>query len=247
MPKLKSYYRPNSIDEALQLLARSGVNTEVIAGGTSSVPFLNETVDTVVDLQDVGLAEVDLSGSGLTLGAMVRLQTIVDDQRLPALLRDTAQREGPNTLRHAATIGGVVAGADSESELLAALLVFEANVHVQNGNGVKQLPLADFLLDGTAVLSGGLITAISLITTGKTAHDRVARTPIDSPIVAAVARLGDDGELRLALCGVADTLVLVNSDDVETAVTPPTDFRGSAEYRRQTAVTLSRRVIDKVT
>jgi CO/xanthine dehydrogenase FAD-binding subunit len=222
MPQLKAYHRPANIAEALRLLAQPGVRTAVLGGGTYVVPHLGDGVDEVVDLQAVGLTGVSYSGDQLTLGAMVRLQT------------------------HAATLGGVVVGADRESELLAALLVFAAEVHLQSLRGSKHLALADFLLDVPAALDGGIVTAISLLTSGTTASDRVARTPEDRPIVAAVARRDPAGQLRLALCGVAQTPVLVDPDNVKASINPPGDFRGSSAYRRQMAATLAQRVIHEV-
>ncbi len=247
MSQLKAYHRPKSVSEALRLLARPGVNTAVVAGGVHIVAHMSEMVDEVVDLQAVGLTEVNYTGKGLTLGAMVRLQTVVDDSRTPPLLREAARREGPNTSRNASTFGGVVVGAHKDSELLAALIVFEAEVRVETIGGTKNIPLTDFLLDVPAALSGGLVTSVSLATMGKTASARVGRTPADTPIVAAAARLTDNGQVRLALCGVANTPVLVDPDNVKAAVNPTGDFRGSPEYRRQMAATLAKRVISDVT
>jgi CO/xanthine dehydrogenase FAD-binding subunit len=143
-------------------------------------------------------------------------------------------------------VGGVIAGHDKESEFLAALLVYEAEVQVQTTAGVKNISLTNFLRDVPAALGDGLITTVTLNTLGKTASDRVARTPADKPIVAAIARLGYDGQLRLALCGVANTPVLVEPDNVKAAINPPDDFRGSREYRRQMAAMLAKRVIKAV-
>lgn len=247
MPQLKGYHRPATIDEALALLARPGINSTVIAGGTHVIPNLSDVVDEVIDLQNVaGLAEIKQAGHRLTLGAMVRLQTLVEAEQMPALLRAAARLEGPNTLRHSATIGGVVAAPHKESELLAALLVFEAEVEVQSGGGSKTMALPNFLRDIPSALNGGIITAVSLTKTGKTAHARTARTPVDRPIVAALARLGDDGHIRLALCGIANTPVLIDPANVKAGVNPPSDFRGSREYRRQLAATLSQRVITEI-
>ncbi|MBI1878263.1 MAG: FAD binding domain-containing protein [Chloroflexi bacterium] len=162
------------------------------------------------------------------------------------MLRQTAHREGPNTFRHAATVGGVVVGANRESELLAALLVLEAEVQIHSKQGVRRLSLANFWRDGSAALEGGIVTAVSLATTGKTASARVARTPADSPIVVAAARLAPNGRTYLALCGVAQTPVLIDPDHVKAAVNPPGDFRGSSEYRRHMAATLAKRVIGEI-
>jgi len=235
------------VAEALHLLARPDTNTAIVGGGTYIVAHMPELVDEVVDLQGIaGLRQVTFTGSRLTLGSMVRLQTLVDDDRSPALLRETARREGPNTVRNTATVGGTIIGADKESELLAALLVHDTEVQVHSGHGVKNVPLDTFLRDVPAALSGGIIVSVNLTTTGQTASDRVARTPADKPIVAAVARLGDAGQISLALCGVADRPVLVDPDNVKAAINPPGDFRGSSEYRRQMAATLAKRVISQL-
>lgn len=247
MPQLQAYYRPRSVDEVLQLLARPGRNTAILAGGTYLTAHMPEMVDELVDLQAVaGLDAVEYTGQGMTLGAMVRLQTIVEDERAPALLREAAHREGPNTFRHVGTIGGVIVGSDKESELLAALLVFEAELQIQTGSGIRSIPLTTFLQDVPAALGDGLLVSVSLTTLGNTASDRVARTPADKPIVAALARLGGDGHVRLALCGVANTPVLIDPDNVKAGINPPDDFRGSKEYRRQMASVLAQRVINAV-
>ncbi|MCA9972303.1 MAG: FAD binding domain-containing protein [Anaerolineales bacterium] len=236
------YHRPKTLDEALRLLARPGAAP--LAGGTRLVPALGETtVRDAVDLQAVGLTDIDVTEAAVTLGAMLRLQTLAADDRLPPLLRQMARREGPNTTRHAATLGGAIATADWESELFAALLVHEAVVTVRTAAETRTLPLADW--SAAALAGGGLVTAVTLRSGGQTAAERVARTPADRPIVAAVARQDAAGRLHLALCGVAKRPILVAPDAVD-GLTPPADFRGSSAYRLEMARLLSRRVLDRV-
>lgn len=248
MPQIKVYYhRPTTIDQALQLLNRAGVNTALLAGGTHAVPQLGNQVDEVVDLQAVGLTGITTGAQTLTFGAMVTLQMLVENPLTPDLLREAARREGANTIRNAATLGGVVAAPDRDSELLAALLVCEAQITVHNQNGQTVVSLETLLRDVPAALGGGIIIAISVATGGQTAADRVARTPADRPIVAALARKSPAGKLWLALCGVSNVPVLADPNaDVKAAINPAGDFRGSAEYRRQMAATLARRVIAAV-
>lgn len=248
MPKLNAYHRPASVDDALRLLTRPGARAVLVAGGTHITAHMPDLAGEAVDLQAIpALTEVTYTGQGLILGAMVRLQTLVEDGRAPALLRDAARREGPLTLRQAATIGGTICAPDKESEFLAALLVCDAEVKVQTANGVKTLPLTNFLRDIPAALNGGgLVTTVSLRILGKMAADRVARTPADRPIVAALARRGNNGKVRLALCGVNSVPVLVDPHNVKAAIHPPNDFRGSSEYRRQMAATLAARVLKQV-
>ncbi|HSM55675.1 MAG TPA: FAD binding domain-containing protein [Candidatus Sulfomarinibacteraceae bacterium] len=242
---LQAYHRPESVEAALALLGRSHVRTAVIAGGTHITPRLKEDVDEVVDLQAVGRDEVQHTETGMTVGAMVRLQSIVDDENAPELLRQTAHSVGPNTFRHQGTVGGAFVAADATSELLAALLVHQAQVTVANDDGERQMSLSEFLSDTTKALNGGLLTSVSLVKTGTAARARVARTPADAPIVAAAGRRDTGGALYLALCGVASTPILADPDDLDT-LTPPADFRGSSEYRREMAKVLAERVLREV-
>ncbi len=248
MLQLKAYHRPPNVAEALQLFARPDVKTAIIGGGTSLVARLDEQIEEVVDLQAVGLTELTYRPNYLNLEAMVRLQTVVDDPRAPTLLRQTAYQAGPNTLRHAATIGGQVVEGKAESELLAALLVYETTVQLETLSGEKNLALADFWLYPPWVEGkrDWLVTAISIATSGQTASARVARTPMDSPIVAAVARRRKDGTIDVALCGVAKTPVLVDPTHLQAQIDPPSDFRGSAEYRREMAAVLVKRVLQEL-
>jgi CO/xanthine dehydrogenase FAD-binding subunit len=236
MPNVTSYFRPESVDEVLQLLQRPSAT--LLAGGTQLNARLDEPVD-VVDLQAVGLNEIEVTAGAITLGAMVRLQDVVAHTAVPALVRQMAQREGPNTFRQIGTLGGVVALADWESELYAALLVHGVVVTVQSSAGTAHIPLAEFVLAERT-----LITAVTIQTGGQTASARVARTPADSPIVAVVGRrVGDD--LWLAACGVAQRPILIDADAIDQ-LTPLVDFRGSSAYRREMTAVLSQRVLAEI-
>lgn len=242
---LQAYHRPDSLEAALALLDRPQTRVAVIAGGTHIIPRLDRDVDEIIDLQEVGLDQVQHGETALTLGAMVRLQTIVDDDDAPSLLRETAHSAGPNTFRHQGTIGGAIVAAHPESELLAALLVFQARVTITSKSGERQISLSDFLAGASGALQGGLVTAVSLAKGGATARARVARTPADDPIVAAVARRDTEGNQYLALCGVAATPILADPDQLDK-LTPPADFRGSSEYRKEMTKVLARRVIAEI-
>jgi CO/xanthine dehydrogenase FAD-binding subunit len=239
---ISRYHRPASLEEVFDLLARDGVESVLMAGGT--VVNATEYPDIeVIDLQNVCPDAIAESGDRLVIGAMARLQDVVDHAGVPPLLRELAHREGPNTLRHSATIGGTVASADWESELLAGLLVHEATAEVRRREGSLTIRIADLFAD-PAALSGGIIASTSVEVGGATASARTGRTPADTSIVAAIGRVTPDG-LLLALTGIASTPVLITRDAVE-ALVPPADFRGSSDYRRNLARVLADRVVDQL-
>ncbi len=243
MAPIQAYHRPQTMTEALQLLARPDRRTALVAGGTSLVPALDEQeIDELVDLQGLCPAGIQAGGDRLTIGALTLLQALADDPHVPPLLKEGVLREGPNTFRHQATLGGVIASANWESELLAALLVHDAVVTLETPAGTHTLSLADYLGEMAGSLQNAIIVEMTVATGGQTGHARVGRTPLDTAIVAAHARRDEQGELRLALTGVAATPRLLAPDEID-ALDPPGDFRGSAAYRREMAAILSRRAL----
>jgi probable selenate reductase FAD-binding subunit len=231
---IETYHRPATLEEALALLDSSGAS--VLAGGTSLVASSSPSL--VVDLQDVGLDDITFDGDRVWIGAMVRLRGMVESDLVPALLRDLAHREAPSTIRNAATVGGTIAMADPESELVAGLLVYDAELTLAGADTTTTIALIDYL-DGRP---GGVITQVSVAKDSPSGAARTGRTPADRSIVAAIARRHPDGGIRLALTGVAATPLLVDPADVG-ALAPTGDFRGSAEYRRHLAGVLAGRAV----
>ena len=240
MPRISAYHRPVAVPEALALLHRPGVRSVVLGGGTSVVPQRREFATEVIDLQALGLGSVSSADGRVALGAMATLDTASGSAQVPDAVREAARREQPSTLRTLATIGGTVVAGDGESELLAALLAFDAVVSFVNGQGEQARPLDDVLAD-PSILHGGIVTALTIESSGVAAAARTGRTPMDTPIVAVVGRRRTDGSLVLAASGVANTPLVIGDP---AGLEPPGDFRGSTEYRRMLAVELASRVTE---
>ncbi len=238
MALITAYHRPSTLGDALTLLAADGAI--VLGGGTALVAREHDGPAEVVDLQDLGLDAIEVDGNKVRIGAMARLQDVVDDDAVPALLRELAHREDVNTIRNAATVGGTVAAGDPESELLVGLLAYDAVVTVAREAGSDDVAIDEVLSD-TGVLMGGIITSVTVPAGRPAVADRVGRTPADKPIVAAAATIDGSGTVRLALTGVASTPVLADPTDL-AALDPPADFRGSADYRRELAAVLGARL-----
>ncbi len=276
MTKEKTYFRPDDLKTALALLQRPDMHAVPLAGGSWLVPRLRTDVDlpgslaaevdAVVDLADVGLNTVRLEGSPgngwLHLGATTPLTDLVDGEACQAiaggLLAEAARREGAVNLRNVATVAGSVLAAESSSELLLALLVLAADAIVVDGDGDERtVPLADLLADPPALLGRGLITELRLPWPNGGVRGglaRVARTPVDHPIVAAAAVVDGDNA-RVAIGGVSTLPVLLrlaSVDDLVQAVTTAlsgqdtvSDFRGSVEYRQAMAPIIAHRSLEQ--
>ncbi|GAB4537018.1 MAG: xanthine dehydrogenase family protein subunit M [Anaerolineae bacterium] len=267
MLRINEYHRPQILDDALALLQRDET-TVPLAGGTHLLPSRAPGVRAVVDLQALGLDRLSVEGFHLHLGAMVPLQRLVETPGVGELLAESARLEGPLTYRNSATIGGIIATGDPLSHVLIALLALEAEVHLRLPDPATVS--LDRILDAPAkFLEGGLITGVTALSAegaSGTAMARVARTPRDRPIVAVAVRVtreeGLCGGVRIALAGVADRpirayeaedrlkgqpfdkrLVDVAAATLGEHLRPPSDFKGSSEYRREMAAVLTRRAL----
>jgi len=242
MPRIRQYHRPESIQEALQLIASPDLTTAVLAGGTNLLAQPDVEIDQVVDLQKLGLNKIRIGQDKIAYGSMVRIQQIVEHSQSPALLRQTAKNEGPNTFRNVGTVGGCVVQADWESEFFASLLVHKAVVRLLTQDGELSIPLSDLTKEK---IHNSLVVNVIVESGGQGAYQRVARTKTDRPIVAAVGRKDESGDIVLAFCGVSNRPVVVPQKELEN-LNPPADFRGSSIYRRQMAIILGQRVLNQL-
>jgi probable selenate reductase FAD-binding subunit len=247
--------------------------TAALAGGTALVAVGGPEVVAVIDLAELDLAYIRADDGRIRIGATTPLQVLVDAPELATaalgVVQQAARLTAGRNLRLAATVGGTLAVAGSEDALAVALLALDAEV-VLRAPGERRWPLDDFLVQRERLLADGyLIAEIAIPSQGvgtASAFVRVGRTPADRPIVCAAARLTlADGVCvnpRLALGGVAERPICLPEvedlvagkspgDDLFDAavrsamevVAPPSDYRGSADYRRALAGILMRRVL----
>jgi CO/xanthine dehydrogenase FAD-binding subunit len=267
---VREYHRPTDLDEAIRLLRRADVRTVPLAGGTTLVGTPNPAIDAVVDLDGLGLDSVSHEEGVLRLGAMVCLQTIVDELagESGGLLAASARREAPWNLRNAATLGGLLASGTANSPLVVTLAALAARVTLY-GAGADTVELLTLLERvRTLGLSGTIIAGVSIDLHDSLGwgYEQVGRTPADSPIVcaASVVYPADGGQLtaRTAVGGLLRGLALAGGtfdaagrDSAQEALRDHlaaahangpayADFQGSAEYRLDVALTLARRALD---
>ena len=250
------YQRPNSLDAALELLARPSPRTLPLGGGTVLNRPSPEPV-AVVDLQALGLNSLQATGSILSIGATVTLGTLADWPGLqPALLR-AIQLELNHNLRQVATVAGVLVSADGRSGFAAALLALDAALEIRSHSGTgkperEKVSLGDLLPLRRERLPGRLITQVSIPLHARLAYEVVARTPADLPILCVAVAQWLSGRTRLAVGGFghAPTLAMDGPEPggAETAAQEvcraAEDEWASADYRCAVAGTLARRCLE---
>src|SRR5919112_150689 len=126
------YFEPKSIEEALSLLTKHGIEAKVIAGGTDVMVDIKykEEPACLINIKKIpGLTKIQENGGSLRIGALATIReletsTILRD-KLPVLWESSHQFASLQ-IRNTATIGGNICRASPSGETLAPLLVLEA-------------------------------------------------------------------------------------------------------------------------
>ncbi|HVR99328.1 MAG TPA: xanthine dehydrogenase family protein subunit M [Thermoanaerobaculia bacterium] len=145
------YLAPDSLDAALDVLARQGGDAKLLAGGQSLIPVMNFRLaqpSLLVDLNRLGeLAYVREEDGGLRIGAMTRQRTLERDPRVAALaplLHEAVPFIAHPQIRNRGTVGGSLAHADPASELPVVAVALRARFRLQRAGGERWVEASDF-------------------------------------------------------------------------------------------------------
>jgi len=208
----KAYNLPESLDEALGMLAQYGSNLLVMAGGTLAMPLITKGVsqpERVMGLRRAGLSYVRETGGSVAIGAATPLTQVVNYKGLP-LLPQAAHNIGGWAIRNMGTVGGNLFAPPPAGDLVVALLALDASVKLANARRQRVVPLAGFFSGFMAnVLEPDeLVVEVQVPRPqGDTALLKLGRLHTDTPTVVGVAtRIVWEGrkvkEARVALNGV---------------------------------------------
>jgi CO/xanthine dehydrogenase FAD-binding subunit len=227
-PPAFEYHRPETLDEALALLAEHE-DAKPLAGGQSLIPAMNFRLAAPAALVDLGrltelrglAAASDKEAGGVRFGAMTTHAALETSplvaQRAP-LLAETIGFVAHPQIRNRGTLGGSLAHADPAAELPAVMVALEATLTLQRAGAERRVPAEQFFtgLFATALEPGELVTAIEvppLPARSGWAFEEMARRHGDYALVgvAVVLRLDPAGRCenaRVVLLSVGDGPVL---------------------------------------
>jgi len=248
---IKAYYRPKTIQEALDLLSKEDQEMIPLGGGTRISQIQDQEVS-VVDLQALDLNQIMIQGNLLKIGSTVTLQAFSDFPGLSEHLRRAIDNEANFNLRQKATLAGSIVSGDGRSTLLTALLAL--------GGSLSWLPgpisqgIGEFLLTRDTDWPGKLIEYVTIPLSAKILFSSIGRSPADLPIVCASVAVWPTGRVRIALGGFGLYPVLAmdapDSGDAEFAVRDALaysqDAWASKEYRQDAAVILVKRMLVEI-
>ncbi len=144
------YARPATVDETVALLAETGDEAKVLAGGQSLVPVLAMRLGRPTLLIDInavaGLGELSLGDTTLHVGATVRQRRLEQDPLTAAvpLLGLALPWIGHRELRSRGTVCGSLAHADPAAELPAVAACLNATLDIAGPSGHRSVSARDF-------------------------------------------------------------------------------------------------------
>jgi CO/xanthine dehydrogenase FAD-binding subunit len=206
------YNVPNSLTDALALLAESDV--KIIAGGTDFFPALGDQAATA-NLLDVSrlseLRAITRNKTGWRIGAAARWTEILKAD-LPACfdgLKLAAREVGSWQIQNSGTVAGNLCNASPAADGVPPLLTLNAQVELSSVNGVRMLPLANFITGVRKIdlRRNEIVTAIFVPDLPENAHSHFLKLGARKYLVISIAMVSSlvwkDAQQRIAGAHVA--------------------------------------------
>ena len=210
----RQYFAPDSVDEALQVIAEHG-RVGVVAGGTDAVVGhrsgkspLAEVIVGIHRLQDLdGIQQAD--DGALCIGALTSYASLLSSAAVLedfTALADASAIVGSCATRNVGTLGGNIVNASPAMDTGAPLLVFDATIEVRSQSRTRALSIADLWTGpGQSVIADDeLLVSVTL-------------PPLPPQSGSAYLRLEYRRAMEIAVVGVAARFTLAADETVATA------------------------------
>ncbi len=198
------YLKPETLKEALTLLAKYGEKAKLIAGGTDVIVMIKQKAmapDVLISLRGIqGLDQIKFNGS-LSIGPMVTHRTIEKSEIIRknfSALADATDYLGSVQIRNVATISGNICTAAPSADTATPLLVLGTQVKIKSLKEERTVPVEDFFKGpGETVLKPGELVRELLIpkllpNTGSAYYKLQRRLALDLPILGVSVLLSLD-------------------------------------------------------
>ncbi len=275
IPAEFDYAAPDTLDEAVSMLAEGGDEAKALAGGHSLIPLMKLRLaapSLLVDLRRIpGLHGVQRENGSWRIGAMTPHGVLERKPELGVIARAAGTIADPQ-VRNRGTIGGSIAHADPASDLPAVVLVCQGNVTAVGPEGQRTIAAEDLFRDylETALEPHEVITEVHVpaLDGWSFGYQKFNRRSEDWAMVgvsAVVKRAGDTCEdVRVGLTHMGNVPLRAHAaeealrgqsltpetiaraaDQAAEGTTPPADLNATADYKRHLARVLCRRALSE--
>lgn len=213
------YLRPNTVTEAVLLLAQHKGKARLIAGGQSLIPMLRSRLVRpayVIGLEAIAeLRRIEPWDGGLRVGAMVTHHDVLTTplvKERAAILSEAEILVGSPAVRNLGTLGGNLCHNELGADPPPTLLALGASAVIASPHGERQLPLESFFRGflETALAEDEILAYIDIpaLPAGSVwSYMKCRQRSVDKAIVGVGVVMRIEGgvcrEARVALGGVA--------------------------------------------
>jgi carbon-monoxide dehydrogenase medium subunit len=247
------YEAPETVSEAVELLAEHQDEASVLAGGQSLIPLLALRLahpEVLIDINGIDeLSGVAAADGWVAIGAMTREYVAEESGTVTdtvPLLAAALPLIGHEAIRSRGTIGGSLAHADPAAELPAVARALDAEFVVRGQLGERVIPAAEWF-EGYLTTSrrpDELLVEVRFPAAGRgtgTSFQEVARRHGDFAIVGLAASLtlseGAISDARLAFAGMSDVPVrATGAEDLLVGEEPSPELFDEAARRATDAI-----------
>ena len=147
------YHQPDTLEDAIQLLAVYGDEAKVLAGGQSLLPLMGLRLvrpSHVIDIGRVaGLGAISTESSGVSVGALVSHSMAERSEKLRTnapLVHQAMPYVGHRAIRNRGTVCGSVAHADPAAEMPAVCRAAGASMIAVSSRGERAIEADEFFV-----------------------------------------------------------------------------------------------------
>ena len=245
------FARPCSLFDCLALA--TGEGTRFVAGNTDlgvQTNLRDERFRGLISLEGVAeLREFRDGPDGVEIGAGLTLTEVAERwETAPAAFRSWLRLFASPLIRNRATLGGNLATASPIGDSAPLLLAWGAEVRIVGPTSERIVPLAEFFQGyrKTALGHGEILRSVRIPKPmpAETRFYKVAKRALDDISSVAMGIAVQPNRVTLGLGGVAAVPVRIEAASIDEAIgataalTPISDHRASAEYRKAMAGSL---------
>ena len=221
------YEAPQTVDQAVSLLAGSESEPHVLAGGTDLLVQLRAGLvepGLIVDIKNIEQATaIQPDDGGFRVGAAVSGAALGEHDGVRALwpgVVEAAELIGSTQIQGRASMGGNLCNASPAADTVPALIAAAASCLVAGPDGQREVPVEDICTapGQTNLSQGEFVVSIALPARPDRAGDAylrfIPRTEMDIAVVGVGVSLSLNGDgscatARVAVGAVAPTALLV--------------------------------------
>lgn len=244
---IKEFIKPVSGTDAVELKNKYEGSIYYSGGTEINNEKTPKVYNCVISLEKLGLNRIEIQGNSLEIGASVTIQTLIDSNLVPSVLREASMFIYSRNIRNIATIGGNIGAGKPDSALTPCLIALSAELQTHE-EGV--ISVEDYIAGNmeSLILSVSIPVPEPLCTVRK-----ISRTVSSVSIISAsVSIIGDKFDISKAIIAVGgigskvsrlesiekrlESGELRTRNDLEKAVSnlisPVSDLLGSAAYKK---------------